>query len=585
MAASKTRTRIFSLIRFEQSTLLWGLFFLAVSSIAGLIYPQFVRWIVDYVLVAKDYSLLNQVVGGLFVALAISMIAGNVRYYLFTLSGERIVLKLREQLYRSILKQEVAFFDFNRTGELMSRLSSDSATLQNTVSVNISQGIRNLAQVLGGFAFMFYTSWKLSIILLIIIPPVALMAYFFGKKIRALSKEFQSTLAESSIVAEETIGGMRTLKSFVQEANEALRYEGALKNALSLAKRRILVIAQFMSMAMVTGVTAISFVLWFGGRQVIENALTAGELMQFLLYLVVVAIGVGSLGSLWGDLMAGIGASHRIFEIIERQPSFADTGETLENVSGEVEFSHVQFAYPTRPEVNVLKDLSFRIPSGKVIAFVGMSGGGKSTIASLLPRFYDPTAGEILFDGTPIQKLKPSWLREQIGIVSQEPILISSSIEENIRYGRPSATDAEVREAAKSANILEFVEKFPEGFQTRVGERGIQLSGGQKQRVAIARALLKNPKLLILDEATSNLDTQSEHLVQEALKVLMKGRTTIVIAHRLATVKDADNIFVINDGRISQVGKHEVLAADKSGLYYQLLQRQFNDSEKREVTL
>jgi ABC-type multidrug transport system fused ATPase/permease subunit len=585
MAASKTRTRILSLIRFEQSTLLWGLFFLAVSSIAGLIYPQFVRWIVDYVLVAKDYSLLNQVVGGLFVALAISMIAGNVRYYLFTLSGERIVLKLREQLYRSILKQEVAFFDFNRTGELMSRLSSDSATLQNTVSVNISQGIRNLAQVLGGFAFMFYTSWKLSVILLIIIPPVALMAYFFGKKIRALSKEFQSTLAESSIVAEETIGGMRTLKSFVQEANEALRYEGALKNALSLAKRRILVIAQFMSMAMVTGVTAISFVLWFGGRQVIENALTAGELMQFLLYLVVVAIGVGSLGSLWGDLMAGIGASHRIFEIIERQPSFADTGETLENVSGEVEFSHVQFAYPTRPEVNVLKDLSFRIPSGKVIAFVGMSGGGKSTIASLLPRFYDPTAGEILFDGTPIQKLKPSWLREQIGIVSQEPILISSSIEENIRYGRPSATDAEVREAAKSANILEFVEKFPEGFQTRVGERGIQLSGGQKQRVAIARALLKNPKLLILDEATSNLDTQSEHLVQEALKVLMKGRTTIVIAHRLATVKDADNIFVINDGRISQVGKHEVLAADKSGLYYQLLQRQFNDSEKREVTL
>jgi ABC-type multidrug transport system fused ATPase/permease subunit len=585
MAASKTRTRILSLIRFEQSTLLWGLFFLAVSSIAGLIYPQFVRWIVDYVLVAKDYSLLNQVVGGLFVALAISMIAGNVRYYLFTLSGERIVLKLREQLYRSILKQEVAFFDFNRTGELMSRLSSDSATLQNTVSVNISQGIRNLAQVLGGFAFMFYTSWKLSVILLIIIPPVALMAYFFGKKIRALSKEFQSTLAESSIVAEETIGGMRTLKSFVQEANEAIRYEGALKNALSLAKRRILVIAQFMSMAMVTGVTAISFVLWFGGRQVIENALTAGELMQFLLYLVVVAIGVGSLGSLWGDLMAGIGASHRIFEIIERQPSFADTGETLENVSGEVEFSHVQFAYPTRPEVNVLKDLSFRIPSGKVIAFVGMSGGGKSTIASLLPRFYDPTAGEILFDGTPIQKLKPSWLREQIGIVSQEPILISSSIEENIRYGRPSATDAEVREAAKSANILEFVEKFPEGFQTRVGERGIQLSGGQKQRVAIARALLKNPKLLILDEATSNLDTQSEHLVQEALKVLMKGRTTIVIAHRLATVKDADNIFVINDGRISQVGKHEVLAADKSGLYYQLLQRQFNDSEKREVTL
>jgi ABC transporter fused permease/ATP-binding protein len=579
MASSKTRARILSLIRLERSTLLWGLFFLAISSVAGLIYPQFVRWIVDYVLVAKDYALLNQVVGGLFVALALSMIAGNIRYYLFTLSGERIVLRLREQLYRSILKQEIAFFDFNRTGELMSRLSSDSATLQNTVSVNISQGIRNLAQVIGGFGFMFYTSWKLSLILLIIIPPVALMAYFFGIKIRALSKKFQSTLAESAIVAEETIGGMRTLKSFVQEANEAKRYESALVNALATAKSRILVIAQFMSLAMVTGVTAISFVLWFGGREVIENSLTAGELMQFLLYLVVVAIGVGSLGSLWGDLMAGVGASHRIFEIIEREPSFSDTGLILEKVSGEVEFSHVRFAYPTRPDVEVLKDLSFQIPAGKVIAFVGMSGGGKSTIASLLPRFYDPTAGEIRLDGTPIKRLKPSWLREQIGIVSQEPVLISSTIEENIRYGRPQATDSEVKEAARSANTLEFIEKFPEGFQTLVGERGIQLSGGQKQRVAIARALLKNPKLLILDEATSNLDTQSEHLVQEALKVLMQGRTTIVIAHRLATVKDADNIYVINDGRIVQTGKHEALAADRNGLYFQLLQRQFNSSK------
>ena len=576
--SSLTRKRIFSLINLERSTLFWGLFFLVISSIAGLVYPQFVRWMVDNVLTAKDYALLNKVVLGLFVALSISMIAGNIRYYLFTLSGERIVLKLREQLYQSILKQEVAFFDFNRTGELMSRLSSDSTTLQNTVSVNISQGLRNLAQVIGGFAFMFYTSWKLSAVLLIIIPPVAGMAYFFGRKIRVLSKEFQATIADSSIVAEETISGLRTVKSFVQETNEVNRYQKALNSALSIARLRIRAIAEFMTLAMVLGVTAICFVLWFGGREVIAGSLSSGELVQFLLYLFVVAIGVGSLGSLWGDLMAGVGASQRIFEIIERKPALNDTGKTLTAVRGEVEFSHVQFAYPTRPDVDVLTDLSFKMNAGQVIAFVGMSGGGKSTITNLIARFYDPTSGIIRFDGEPITELKASWLREQIGIVSQEPILISSTIEDNIRYGKPEATDAEVQDAAKSANTLEFINKFTEGFKTRVGERGIQLSGGQKQRVAIARALLKNPKLLILDEATSNLDTASEHLVQDALKVLMKGRTTIIIAHRLATVKDADLIFVISSGRISQTGRHEELAADKDGLYFKLLQRQFNES-------
>lgn len=575
--SSPTQKRIFSLINLERSTLLWGLFFLVLSSIAGLVYPQFVRWMVDNVLTAKDYALLNQVVLGLFVALSVSMIAGNVRYYLFTLSGERIVLKLRQQLYRSILKQEVAFFDFNRTGELMSRLSSDASTLQNTVSVNISQGLRNLAQVIGGFGFMFYTSWKLSAALLIIIPPVAGMAYYFGRKIRALSKEFQATLADSSIVAEETISGLRTVKSFVQETNEVNRYEKALTSALSLARQRIREIANFMTLAMVLGVTAICFVLWFGGREVISGSMTSGELVQFLLYLFVVAIGVGSLGSLWGDLMAGVGASQRIFEIIEREPVFPDTGKVLSTVHGEVEFSHVRFSYPTRSDVEVLTDLSFKITAGQVIALVGMSGGGKSTVASLIPRFYDPTGGLIYFDGVPITELKPSWLREQIGIVSQEPVLISSTIEENIRYGKPEATDAEVLEAAKSANTLEFINKFPDGFKTRVGERGIQLSGGQKQRVAIARALLKNPKLLILDEATSNLDTASEHLVQDALKVLMKDRTTIIIAHRLATVKDADLIFVMNGGRILQTGRHEELATDRDGLYFKLLQRQFNE--------
>jgi len=531
---------------------------------------------VDHVLEAKDQSLLNKVVGGLFVALSISMVAGNIRYYLFSLSGERIVLKLREQLYRSILKQEVAFFDFNRTGELMSRLASDCTTLQNTVSVNI----RNLAQVIGGFGFMFYTSWKLSAVLIVIIPPIAAMAFYFGKKIRALSKDFQATLASSSIVAEETISGQRTVKSFVQEDNEVARYHQSLAGALKLARKRIRVIAEFMTFAMVIGVAAISIVLWYGGREVIAASLTAGELVQFLLYLFVVAIGVGSLGSLWGDLMAGIGASHRVFEIIEREPAFNDEGFTLPNVQGAIEFRDVGFSYPTRPDAKVIDHLSFKIASGQIIALVGSSGGGKSTIASLLPRFYDPTEGQILIDGVEQKKLKISWLREQIGIVSQEPVLISSTIEENIRYGRWSASDSEVQEAARSANALDFINGFPEGFKTLVGERGVQLSGGQKQRVAIARALLKDPKILILDEATSNLDTESEHLVQSALKILMKGRTTILIAHRLATVREADTIFVIDGGSIAQTGRHENLVGDKSGIYFKLLQRQFTEEKK-----
>ncbi|MEK7355155.1 MAG: ATP-binding cassette domain-containing protein, partial [Bdellovibrionota bacterium] len=379
--------------------------------------------------------------------------------------------------------------------------------------------------------FMFYTSWKLSALMLVLLPPVAGLAYVFGKRIRAISKEFQAMLADASIVAEETISGVRTVKSFVQEPNEVARYRSSLTLALSAARRRIIAIGEFMTLAMLIGFAAVCFVLWYGGREVIFGPLSPGDLLQFLLYLMVVAIGAGSLGSLWGDIMAGVGASHRVFEIIEREPSFKDEGRTLERVRGDIRFENVHFAYPTRADLPVLNGLELEISAGQVAALVGSSGGGKTTIASLIPRFYDPSKGSILIDGVRIVDLKPSWLREHIGIVSQEPILISSTIEQNIRYGNPNASDADVQAAARSANCLEFVNGFPEGFQTRVGEKGIQLSGGQKQRVAIARALLKDPKILILDEATSNLDTASEHLVQEALNRLMTGRTTLVIAH------------------------------------------------------
>ena len=411
--------------------------------------------------------------------------------------------------------------------------------------------------------------------MLILIPPVALSAALFGKRIRKFSKEFQATIADASIVAEETISGVRTVKSFVQEVAETSRYRNALERALTTAQKRILAIGEFMTLAMVMGFTAVCFVLWYGGREVVLDRMTLGDLTQFLLYLMIVAIGVGSLGSLWGDIMAGVGASQRVFEILEKETVSADNGVTIENFQGQIDFKNVNFSYPTRTDIAVLTDLTFSVLPGQVVALVGGSGGGKTTISSLVPRFYDPAAGDVLLDGVNLKDLKLSWIREQIGIVSQEPVLISSTIEENIRYARPSATDTDVLAAAMSANAFEFINSFPEGFKTQVGERGIQLSGGQKQRVAIARALLKNPKILILDEATSNLDTASEYLVQEALQRLMKGRTTLVIAHRLATIKDADQIFVLDHGKIAQTGHHEQLAKNIQGLYYQLLQRQF----------
>ncbi len=570
-----TFSRLLSVARPEKKPLLWGLFFLLISSLSALAFPQIIRWLVDSVLTPKRNDLLLPVVAALFAASVLQALAAAIRYFLFTFSGERIVLKLRQRLFEKVLSQEVAFFDFNRTGDLMSRLSSDCTTLQNTVSVNVSQGLRNIGQVIGGLGFMFYTSWKLSALMLLLILPVGIAAALFGRKIRSIAQNFQAALAEASIVAEESISGIRTVKSFVQENRESSRYQNSLQQALTMAKARIASISQFMMVLMIVGFAAICFVLWFGGQQVLSAEISVGDLTQFMLYLMLVAIQVGSLGSLWGDLMAGIGASKRVFEILERDSSTLDQGMTLAQISGHLRFEQVSFHYPARPEVEVLKKIQFEILPGQAVALVGPSGGGKTTIGSLLPRFYEPTSGEIYLDHSKLSELKPSWLREQIGIVSQEPVLISSTIEENIRYGKPKSSLAELEEAARAANAWDFIMSFPEKMQTRVGEKGIQLSGGQKQRIAIARALLKNPKILILDEATSNLDTASEKLVQEALQRLMRGRTTLVIAHRLASIQNADVIFVVHDGQIVQKGTHQELLLQTDGIYFQLLQKQF----------
>ncbi len=576
MKKNKSIQRLTSVAKPEFKTLTWGLFFLVVSSLSALAYPQVIRWMVDNVLQVKRLDKLWFAVGILFIVFILQGIASSVRYYLFSLSGERIVLKLRQKLFKNLIAQEISFFDFHRTGDLMSRLASDCTTLQNAVSANVSQGLRNLGQVLGGLGFMFYTSWQLTLVMFILIPPIAWFAAIYGKKIRIHSRQLQDAISSSSIVAEETISGIKTVKSFVKENFEVNRYTTALDHALGFVKSRITAIMIFMMVAMTVGFTAVCIVLAFGGYQVIQGAMSIGDLTQFLLYLMLVAIGVGSLGSLWGDIAAGLGASERIFEILEKQSQELTAGLKPEKILGKIEFTNVNFSYPSRKDINVIKNLSFSVSPGQKVAFVGSSGAGKSTIANLIPGFYPADSGHIKIDGIDISLLDACWLREQIGIVSQEPVLISSTIEENIKYGKGMTSDKNIIEAAKSANALEFIERFPEGMQTKVGEKGLQLSAGQKQRVAIARALLKNPKILILDEATSSLDTESEALVQDALNRLMEGRTSLVIAHRLSTIVNADKIFVVDNGQVVQNGTHEELAKEKSGIYYRLLQKQFS---------
>jgi ABC transporter fused permease/ATP-binding protein len=569
--------RLLNLARPEQKTLWIATFFLAIASVSQLAYPQAIRSMIDTALQSKELGKINQISLLILLVFSVQAVASTLRYYLFTMAGERIVQRLRSQLYSHILNQEIAFFDFNKTGELMSRISSDTTIVQNAVSVNISMGLRNLAGALGGLALMIYTSPKLTLSMLLVIPPVALGAAIYGRRIRNFSRKAQDNLADASIVAEETISGVRTVRSFAQEEFEKSRYDESLKNSLLSVKQKVLQISWFMLLASLIGYAAIAGVVWMGGRQVILNEISIGDLTQFLIYLLIVAFSVGSLGGLWGDFMAAVGAGKRLFEILDKKPQVILTeGQTLKNLSGHVEFKNISFSYPARPELKVLENFELELKSNQIIALVGPSGSGKTTIAALLSRLYDIDQGEILFDGISIQKLQPIWLRNQIGLVSQEPILISSSIAENIKYGNNMASDTDVIQAAKRANAHDFIMKFPEQYKTLVGERGLQLSGGQKQRVAIARAILKDPKILILDEATSALDTESESLVQEALNHLMKGRTTLIIAHRLSTVQNADLICVLEKGKIVESGSHHELLQNKNGLYRKLVEGQLH---------
>lgn len=566
--------RILGLAKPEWRPLALGCFFLLVSSSMGLAYPQGIRLIMDETLGSKNQEMVDLAAIGMLVVFAIQGVATAFRSYLFTVTGERIVTQLRKHLFASIVEQETGFFDDRKTGELTNRLASDTQVLQNAVSVNISMALRFGAAALGGVGLLIYTSPILTSIMLLVVPPVTIGGLYVGRFVRRLSRKSQDALAKAGEVAEETFSGIRTVRTFNREEREVGSYADKVEDAFLLSKRRSKGVAIFMGATSFAGYSSIAVVLWYGGHLVLEDAMSVGALISFILYTLIVSGALAGLASLYSSFMSAAGASERVFELMDRVTSIPRSGgEKLSNPQGTISFQDVCFAYPTRPDIEVLSHINLSIAPGERIALVGPSGSGKSTIAALISRLYDPVSGSISLDGVELTKLQAGWLREQIGVVSQEPILFSTSIAQNIRYARQSASDEEIKEAARVANASEFINDFPEGMETQVGERGVQLSGGQKQRIAIARAVLKDPKILILDEATSALDTESEYLVKEALDRLMKNRTTLVIAHRLSTVQGANRVMVINKGHVEEEGTHAELLK-QGGIYNKLVERQ-----------
>lgn len=566
--------RLYSLAKQESTSLLWGTLFLFIASGLNLTYPMLIGKLIDSVKGGGGQEAVNQYaiwMIGIFVLVGISTF---LRSYLFTVAGERIVTRLQERLFEQVLSQEIGFFDQRRTGELLNRLTSDATVLQKAVTVNVSMGLRFALSGVGAIAILIWTSWKLALLMLAVVPVIAIGAGWYGRILRKISRSVQDAFAEANSIAEESIGGIRTVRSFAREVHEHERYKSGIEAAFQLAKKRAWVGAWFSGLISFAGYGSIVAVLWYGGHLLASGEMDFGELTSFMLYTFTVAFSLGALSGLYEDFAKAIGASDRVFELLEREPEQPDGTEIVQEPKGKLEFQEVEFSYPTRPDAKVLNGVSFCIEPNQVVALVGPSGGGKSTVAALISRFYDVENGTIKLDGLSISKINMNWLREHVAVVRQEPILFATSILDNIRYGRLTATEEEIIAAAKAANAHDFVSAFPEAYETLVGERGVRLSGGQKQRIAIARAILKDPVMLILDEATSALDVESEHLVQEALERLMANRSSLVIAHRLSTIQHADRVVVLSEGQVVEEGDHDELLAQE-GLYHRLVHKQF----------
>ncbi|MBL6446128.1 ATP-binding cassette domain-containing protein [Fulvivirga sp. 29W222] len=517
----------------------------------------------------------NKVAVALVGVLLTQSIFSFFRVYLFAQVSERSMADVRLSTYSKLITLPVKFFDSRRVGELISRITSDVSMLQDTFSVTLAELFRQFATLIIGTGIILYLAPRLTVFMLATFPILIIAALFFGKFIRNLSKSTQDKLAGANVVVEETLHSVNTVKAYTNEGLEINRYGKALKDTVNTAIKAAKYRGVFISFVIFALFGGIVGVMWYGANLVADDVMTIGGLLSFVLYTTFIGGSIAGLGDIYGHLQRAIGASERVLEIINEDAETTEGIVGKGKLQGDIMFSEVSFAYPSRKKLKVLKSLSLNIEAGQKVALVGPSGAGKSTIIQLLMRFYQASSGAIQVDGNDINEYDLAYYRRNVGIVPQEVILFGGSIRENIAYGKPNATDEEIVEAARKANAYDFITGFPEGFDTLVGDRGIKLSGGQRQRIAIARAILKDPALLILDEATSSLDAESEVLVQEALDELMKGRTTIIIAHRLATIRKVDNIFVVKGGEIVETGTHEELSRYDEGIYSYLLKLQF----------
>lgn len=568
--------RLLSLLRFmwpKKWAFFGGLTALALSSLGTLAFPMLLGDLLDAANPEASLQRINQLALILLLIFALNAVLSYFRIYLFAIVTQFMLAHLRQTSYNHLIRLPMRFFSSRRVGELNSRISSDISVLQETFTFTVAQFIRQMIVITGGIFLLTLISYQLTFFMLAFVPVVAIAARVFGKAVRRLSKEAQTQVASSNVIVEETLQGISNVKAFNNEVYESDRYADATNKVIDIGLRGARWRALFISLIVFSLFASIVGVIWFGVYLVNQGAgISSGDLFKFILYTLFIGASISGMADLYSQVQKAIGATDSLLDLLDEETEAqvaADCGaEKL--LKGNLRFDSVSFSYPSRPGLEVLKKISFEVKKGQKIALVGASGAGKTTITSLIFRFYDPNNGQVLLDEIPATTLNLNCLRRQMAIVPQEVLLFGGTIAENIAYGKPGASEEEVRLAAEKANALSFINTFPEGFETVVGERGVQLSGGQRQRVAIARAILRDPKILVLDEATSALDTESESLVQQALNELMKGRTSIIIAHRLSTIREADTILVLDQGKIVESGTHEELITKTDGKYFAL---------------